>query len=48
MSDNQTDQQIRHEKLKEFKKKVQEIKKYNIEEEDLIQVVKDVYKEGNL
>lgn len=48
VSDNQTDQQIRHEKLKEFKKKVQEIKKYNIEAEDLIQVVKDVYKEGNL
>lgn len=48
VSDNNTDEQIRHEKLKEFKKKVKEMKKYNIEEEDLIQTVNEVYKEGNL
>lgn len=48
VSDNNTDEQIRHEKLKEFKKKVKEMKKYNIEEEDLIQRVNEVYKEGNL
>ncbi len=48
VSDNNTDEQIRHEKLKEFEKKVKEMKKYNIEEEDLIQTVNEVYKEGNL
>ena len=45
ISDNDTDAQIRLEKMKEFKDKVKEMKKYHIGKDGLYQTINEVYEE---
>ena len=45
ISDNYTDAQIRLEKMKEFKDKVKEMKKYHIGKDGLYQTINEVYEE---
>ena len=45
ISDNDTDAQIRLEKMKEFTDKVKEMKKYHIGKDGLYQTINEVYEE---
>lgn len=46
VADNHSDELIKEVKLKEFETLVQEMKQHHIEEEQLVQRIKNVYKEG--
>lgn len=48
ISDNQTDQLIKDDKLKDFKAMVDEMKKHQIKKEKLLAVIDETYKEGKL
>lgn len=47
IADNQSDELIKEEKLKEFRGVVLTMKKHKLPEEKLANIVKEIYKEGN-
>lgn len=46
VSDNETDQLIKKEKIREFEECVREMKQYTIPSEDLMSVIDAIYREG--
>ena len=47
IADNESDKMIKIEKLKEFKLVVQDMKQHHIEQEQLMNMILTIYKEGN-